>query len=28
MHTWPDFQAQLPRAWRVLAEALGVPAAP
>jgi S-formylglutathione hydrolase FrmB len=28
MHTWPDFQAQLPRAWRVLAEALGVSAAP
>lgn len=26
MHTWPDFQAQLPRAWRVLAQALGVPA--
>ncbi|MEU2257016.1 alpha/beta hydrolase family protein [Nocardia xishanensis] len=25
MHTWPDFQAQLPHAWRVLAEALGVP---
>ncbi|MGV9817051.1 alpha/beta hydrolase [Nocardia xishanensis] len=27
MHTWPDFEAQLPRAWRVLAEALGVPRA-
>ncbi len=26
MHTWPDFQAQLPRAWRVLAQALGVSA--
>ncbi|MEU2038651.1 alpha/beta hydrolase [Nocardia niwae] len=26
MHTWPDFQAELPRAWRVLAQALGVPA--
>ncbi|MCP2289731.1 alpha/beta hydrolase [Nocardia amikacinitolerans] len=25
MHTWPDFEAQLPRAWRVLAKALGVP---
>jgi diacylglycerol O-acyltransferase / trehalose O-mycolyltransferase len=24
MHTWPDFQAQLPKAWRVLAQALGV----
>ncbi|MFC9894874.1 alpha/beta hydrolase [Nocardia sp. NPDC127579] len=24
MHTWSDFQAQLPRAWRVLAEALGL----
>lgn len=26
MHTWPDFEAQLPRAWRVLAPALGLPA--
>ncbi|MBH0779195.1 alpha/beta hydrolase [Nocardia bovistercoris] len=25
MHTWVDFEAQLPRAWNVLAEALGVP---
>ncbi|WP_280394989.1 alpha/beta hydrolase [Nocardia brasiliensis] len=25
MHTWPDFEAQLPRAWRVLAEALALP---
>ncbi|WP_433684552.1 alpha/beta hydrolase [Nocardia sp. CA-119907] len=25
MHTWPDFEAQLPRAWRVLAPALGLP---
>ncbi|WP_330231249.1 esterase family protein [Nocardia sp. NBC_00508] len=26
MHTWPDFQAQLPKAWQVLAPALGLPA--
>ncbi|WP_433192359.1 alpha/beta hydrolase [Nocardia sp. CA-107356] len=25
MHTWPDFEAQLPRAWRMLAPALGLP---
>ncbi|MGQ4618550.1 alpha/beta hydrolase-fold protein [Nocardia sp. R7R-8] len=25
MHTWPDFQAQLPKAWQVLAQALGLP---
>ncbi|WP_245562563.1 alpha/beta hydrolase [Nocardia araoensis] len=25
MHTWPDFQAQLPKAWRALAQALGLP---
>ncbi|WP_228001781.1 alpha/beta hydrolase [Nocardia australiensis] len=25
MHTWPDFEAQLPRAWRTLAPALGLP---
>lgn len=25
MHTWPDFQAQLPKMWDVLASALGVP---
>ncbi|MEV0248340.1 alpha/beta hydrolase family protein [Nocardia sp. NPDC050712] len=24
MHTWPDFEAQLPRAWQVLATALGL----
>ncbi|MEU8898590.1 alpha/beta hydrolase family protein [Nocardia sp. NPDC048505] len=24
MHTWPDFEAQLPRAWEVLAKALGL----
>ncbi|WP_249645044.1 alpha/beta hydrolase [Nocardia sputi] len=24
MHTWPDFQAQLPKAWQALAQALGV----
>ncbi|MEV4234510.1 MULTISPECIES: alpha/beta hydrolase family protein [unclassified Nocardia] len=28
MHTWPDFEAQLPRAWRVLAPALGLPDPP
>lgn len=28
MHTWPDFQAQLPKAWRVLAQALGLPTPP
>ncbi|WP_406230853.1 alpha/beta hydrolase [Nocardia sp. NBC_01009] len=25
MHTWADFEAQLPRAWRALAPALGLP---
>ncbi|WP_327115612.1 esterase family protein [Nocardia sp. NBC_01730] len=25
MHTWPDFEAQLPRAWQVLAQALDLP---
>ncbi len=28
MHTWVDFEAQLPRAWRVLAVALGVAGTP
>ncbi|MET8649233.1 MULTISPECIES: alpha/beta hydrolase [Nocardia] len=27
MHTWVDFQAQLPRAWKVLSTALGLPGA-
>ncbi|MGO4614285.1 alpha/beta hydrolase [Nocardia sp. 2YAB30] len=25
MHTWPDFEAQLPKPWQVLAQALGLP---
>ncbi|GAA5092266.1 alpha/beta hydrolase [Nocardia iowensis] len=25
MHTWPDFEAELPRAWQVLAKALELP---
>ncbi|WP_378742450.1 alpha/beta hydrolase [Nocardia brasiliensis] len=27
MHTWPDFEAGLPRAWQVLAQALELPSA-
>jgi diacylglycerol O-acyltransferase/trehalose O-mycolyltransferase len=26
MHAWPDFEMQLPKAWKVLAPALGLPA--